>query len=59
MVWSRWKEALHLVQPETVVRWHRLGWRLFWRWKSRPPGRPPVELEVRTLIRQMAVENPT
>lgn len=53
-----WRQHLTIVQPDTVVRWHRAGWRLFWRWKSKPgPGRPEVPHEVRTLIRQMSLEN--
>jgi hypothetical protein len=43
--------------PETLTRWHRAGWRLLWRYKSRP-GRPPIPLELRRLIRRMAIENP-
>jgi hypothetical protein len=46
-----------VVRPETLIRWHRAGWRLFWRIKSRP-GRPPILLELRQLIRRMATENP-
>jgi len=53
-----WRSALVVVQPETLIRWHRAGWRLLWRWKSRP-GRPPIPLELRKLIRRMAIENPT
>ncbi len=45
------------VRPETMIRWHRAGWKLFWRLKSRP-GRPPIPLEIRALIRRMANENP-
>ena len=52
-----WRDALVLVRPETLIRWHRAGWRLFWRVKSRP-GRPPIPLELRQLIRRMATENP-
>ena len=52
-----WREALLVVRPETLIRWHRAGWRLLWRWKSRP-GRPPIPLELRQLIRRMATENP-
>ena len=52
-----WRSCLIVVRPETVVRWHRAGWRLFWRYKSRP-GRPPIPLELRQLIRRMASENP-
>ena len=47
-----------VVRPETIVRWHRAGWRLFWRLKSRP-GRPPILKQVQTLIRRMGNENPT
>jgi hypothetical protein len=50
-------DALILVKPETVVSWHRAGFRLFWRWKSRSAGRPKVRAEVRLLIRRMNVEN--
>jgi len=41
-----WRDALVVVRPETLIRWHRAGWRLFWRVKSRP-GRPPIPLELR------------
>jgi transposase InsO family protein len=53
-----WRSALVVVRPETLVRWHRAGWRLLWRFKSRP-GRPPIPLELRQLIRRMAMENPS
>jgi transposase InsO family protein len=47
-----------LVQPETVLRWHRQGWRLYWWWRSRrPTGRPRLSLEVRELIRRLSEEN--
>ena len=52
-----WRSSLIVVRPETVIRWHRAGWRLLWRYKSRP-GRPPIPLELRRLIRRMAIENP-
>ena len=52
-----WRLALVAVQPQTLVRWHRMGFRLFWRWKSRP-GRPSISEDLRKLIRQMALENP-
>jgi putative transposase len=53
-----WRQHLTIVKPDTVVRWHRKGWRLYWKWKSKPgPGRPQVPLEVRKLIRQMSLEN--
>ena len=56
-----WRASLIIVQPETVIRWHRQGFKLYWRWKSRPgkPGRPPIEREIRDLIRRMSQENPT
>src|SRR5215475_7056139 len=48
-----------IVRPETLVRWHRAGFRYYWRWKSRSPGgRPQIETELRALIRQMSIENP-
>jgi transposase InsO family protein len=52
-------QVLAVVQPETLVRWHRAGFRCFWRWKSRSrAGRPQVESDLRALIRQMSMENP-
>ena len=52
-------DALTIVEPETVIRWHRAGFRLFWRWKSRSrSGRPKVSLEIRQLIRDMSLANP-
>ena len=58
-IWANWRSALLIVQPETVVRWHRRGFKLFWRWKSRSePGRPKIELEIQKLIRRMSRENP-
>ena len=51
--------VLTIVRPETLVRWHRAGFRRYWRWKSlRRGGRPPVETELRALIRWMSIENP-
>jgi putative transposase len=52
-----WRDAVVLVRPGTLIRWHRLGWRIFWRLKCRA-GRPPIPLELRRLIRRMAAENP-
>jgi hypothetical protein len=50
-----WREYLAIVTPDTVVRWHRQGWRLFWRWKSRSRGgRPHLSSEVQDLIRTMS-----
>ena len=52
-LWSNWRSALLIVQPETTVRWHRQGFNLYWSWKSRKkPGRPKVDQEVRNLIRR-------
>jgi putative transposase len=57
--WSAWRPALILVKPETVLTWHRRGFRLFWTRKSRNrTGRPAVAPEVRALIRRMATANP-
>jgi putative transposase len=56
--WFDWRQALAIVQPETFIRWHRQGFRLFWRWKSRP-GRPQIPGDLQALIRRMACENPT
>ena len=58
--WSRWTDALTFVKPETVIRWHRKGFRLYWSWISRRrrrPGRPRVTAGIRALIRRMADEN--
>jgi hypothetical protein len=53
------RDALAIVQPATVIRWHRAGFRAYWRWKSRARGgRPTVPLEVRRLIRAMSLANP-
>ena len=57
-VWVDWRESLHVVQPETVVRWHRQGFRYYWRWKSRRVGRPEIDPEIRDLIRRMCQANP-
>ena len=56
--WFEWRHALRIVQPATFTLRPRQGFRLFWRWKSRP-GRPPIPAELHTLIRQMARDNPT
>jgi putative transposase len=60
-LWPGWRQGLLLVRPETVVRWHRQGFRLYWRWKSRSRslGRPPIEAEIRDLIIEMHRANPT
>ena len=57
--WSKWDRALAIVQPETVVRWHRQGFKAFWRKKSaRGPGRPRKDPEIRKAILQTKKENP-
>ena len=59
--WSGWREAVTVVQPDTVVRWHRTAWRRYWTWKSRRrcPGRPRITSDVQVLIRRIARESPT
>jgi transposase InsO family protein len=58
-LWSGWQSVLVIVKPETVIRWHRQGFRYYWHWKSRSkPGRPKIPRELRDLIRQMSRENP-
>jgi hypothetical protein len=57
-VWSRWADVLVIVKPETVIGWHHDGFRLYWRWRSRPQGgRPKITTEIRALIRRMGEEN--
>jgi transposase InsO family protein len=52
-------EVLTIIRPETLVRWHRAGFRRYWRWKSRSRGgRPQIEADLRKLIRRMSIENP-
>ena len=52
-------QVLTIIRPETLVRWHRAGFRCYWRWKSRPlGGRPQIDTELRGLIRRMSMENP-
>jgi hypothetical protein len=58
-LWTHWADVLVIVRPDTVVRWHRRAFRLFWGWRSRRqgPGRPPASNDIRDLIRRMATEN--
>ena len=59
-IWSQWKNSLVIVTPEAVVRWHREGFRKYWRWRSRHQvGRKCISRELRELIFQMVSENPT
>jgi putative transposase len=59
-VWADWKSALLIVQPDTVIAWHRKGFRLYWTWRVRrgKPGRPALPQEIRDLIRMMSRNNP-
>ena len=59
-LWPNWRSSLLIVQPETVVRWHKQGFKIYWRWKSRmgKVGRPRIDPEIRKLIRRMSLENP-
>jgi len=58
-LWSHWADVLVLVKPETVVAWHRAGFRWYWSWRCRAcGGRPQIAAEVRALIRRLARENP-
>src|SRR2546423_12979416 len=61
ILWSRlcnWREALVIVKPETLIGWHRKGFKMFWKWKSQA-GRPPLSAKIRKLIRQKAQEKTT
>ncbi|NIM21719.1 MAG: DDE-type integrase/transposase/recombinase [Candidatus Latescibacteria bacterium] len=59
-IWSGWRAPLTLIRPETVIRWHKKGFRYYWRWKSRPwrIGRPKVPKDIRELIPKMSISNP-
>ena len=52
-----WEDLALLMQPATVMKWHRTAYRMFWRWKSRP-GRPPISTQMQALIRRISRENP-
>ena len=57
-LWPSLLDAVHVVQPETILRWHRAGARAFWRWKFRNrAGRPKIDSELRELIRRISMEN--
>lgn len=56
-LWNRWRDCLLIVRPDTVVRWHRAGFRLLWRWKSKG-GRPSTQPDLRSLITRIAGDNP-
>src|SRR2546428_4810319 len=58
-LWTNWRDSVHVVRPETVVGWHRHGFRCYWAWKSRHRrGRPRLGTELRDLIRRMSRANP-
>ena len=58
-LWTGWRSALVIVKPETVIAWHRRGFRLYWSWKSRHrQGRPSISRELSDLIRKMSLANP-
>jgi len=60
-LWRDWRSSLVIVKPETVIKWHRQGFKCYWRWKSRSGrlGRPKINEEARVLTRRMSRENPT
>src|SRR4029450_7874064 len=60
-LWAGWRDSLLIVRPATVLAWHRKGFQLYWRWKSRrrSVGRPPLHFWIRSLIRRIAREDPT
>ena len=58
-LWPSLLRSARIVQPDTILRWHRAGFRAYWRWKSGThPGRPPISRELRELIHRMSRENP-
>ncbi len=58
-VWPKVSQSVRIVHPKTLVRWHRQGFRIYWRWKSRPRGgRPKASAELRALIQQISRQNP-
>jgi putative transposase len=59
-IWPAWRSALVIVKPDTVIAWHRRGFRLFWKWKGHGgrAGRPAIPHDDRALIRRMSRENP-
>ena len=60
-LWKGWRSCLHVAQPATVVKWHRQGFKRYWRWRFRgqKPGRRQINAEIRDLIRQMSRDNST
>lgn len=60
-IWTDWRSYLVIVKPDTVIKWHRQSFKLYWRWKSKSKnlGRPKIDPEIRELIRQMSRDNTT
>ena len=56
-VWEQWRDHAHLMQPATVIKWHRTAFRFYWRWKSRRRGRPEISQQMQALIRRLSREN--
>ena len=59
LIWRPWRKYLVIVKPDTVVHWHRKGFKLFWKFKSKGQGRPQISREICDLVRRMAVDNPS
>ena len=57
-IWNDWRSTLIIVKPPTVIGWHKKGFKLYWKWKSRKLGRPNIDWELIKLIRRMQNENP-
>ena len=53
-----WKNVLMVVQPETVIRWHKKGFKLYWKFKAQRPGRPSIDLKIQKIVKKMIKENP-
>lgn len=56
-IWLPWRDVLHVVRPKTVIRWHREGFRRHWAQKCRKVGQPPIDPQIRILIRRMCEAN--
>lgn len=56
--WNGWKNVLMVVQPETVIRWHKKGFKLYWKFKSQRPGRPSIDLKIQKIVKKMIKKNP-
>ena len=56
-VWEQWRDHAHLMQPATVIKWHRTAFRFYWRWKSRRRERPEISQQMQALIRRLSREN--